>query len=176
MKKSLIVICMLLCSIAAFAGNPIKAIDGKENLKDIMGTKADALVELDWSNAKYDKSKDLKTEFAEDYDYILNDCEKNFIEGFNKKSKGLQLAKESTDAKYKVVLKVTNVDHYFQPMSFVPKNEAKMWGNLEIIDLSNNQTVVTVVIDEAEDGLDFTVKDCYGKTFNKLGERIAKLK
>jgi hypothetical protein len=176
MKKNLMAICLLLCSVAALAGSPFKKITGKENLKPILRNEAEALIEFDWSNAKFDKTKDLKTQFAGDYDYILNDCEQKFIEGFNEKTKKMKLVKNSSDAKYKVVLKVSSVDHYYQAMIFIPRFEAKMWGNLEIIDLTTNQPVVTVVIDEAEEGYDFVIKDCYGKTFKELGENVAKLK
>lgn len=177
MKKNLMAICLLLCSIVALAGNPLKNMTGKDQLKSMLSENAKAVVEVDWSNAKYDKNKDLKESFGEDYDYILRNCPKRFIEGFNDKSNGLKLTQDATDAKYKVVLKVTNIDHYFNVMGFGPMaNEAKMWGSLEIIDIATGTPIVTSDIDEAEDGKDIVLKDCYGKTFRKLGERIAKIK
>lgn len=175
-RKLMSMVCLLLVSIVAFAGNPFKSITGKENLKAIMASEGKALLVVDWSEAKYDKDKDLKEKLDEDYDFVLGDCEKSFAAGFNKQSKRLQLAQGISDAKYKFVLKVASIDRYMQVMTFIPKHEAKMWGNLEILDAQTGNTLVTVNIDEAEDGYDSVPKECFGKTFFKLGERTAKLK
>lgn len=176
MKKTLMFLCLVLCSMVAMAGNPFKSITGKEKLKEIMNSSEKALVVFDWSEAKYDKTKDLKEKLADDYDFVLSDCEKSFVEGFNKQSKKIQLAKDATGAKYKFILKITSIDRYFQPMTFVPKHEAKMWGSLEIVNAETNESLVKIKIDEAEDGYDLVPKECFGKTFLKLGERTAKLK
>lgn len=176
MKNFFMTMCLLLCSIVAMASNPLKAIEGKKNLSTIMRSKGKALIVFDWSEAKYDKDKDLKEKLGNDYDFVLSDCEKSFIKGFNEKSKKIKLAKDASEATYKFILKVTCIDRYFSVMSFVPKHEAKMWGSLEIVDVKTKESLVKITIDEAEDGKDFVPRECFGKTFFNLAERVAKLK
>ena len=169
MKNFFMTMCLLLCSIVAMASNPLKAIEGKKNLSTIMRSKGKALIVFDWSEAKYDKDKDLKEKLGNDYDFVLSDCEKSFIKGFNGKS-------NASEATYKFILKVTCIDRYFSVMSFVPKHEAKMWGSLEIVDVKTKESLVKITIDEAEDGKDSVPRECFGKTFFNLAERVAKLK
>lgn len=176
MKKATLFLSMLLVAVFAVASNPMKQITGRENLKAIMSSDAKAFVVYDWTDAKYDKTKDLKKELADDYDFVIPDCEKSFVKGFNNKSKHLKLSTDSSDAKYKFVLKVTSIDRYFQPMTFIPKHEGKMWGSLEIFDVETNKSLTKITIDEAEEGYDLVPKECFGKTFLNLGEKVAKLK
>ena len=87
MKNFFMTMCLLLCSIVAMASNPLKAIEGKKNLSTIMRSKGKALIVFDWSEAKYDKDKDLKEKLGTDYDFVLSDCENSLIKAFNEKSK-----------------------------------------------------------------------------------------
>ncbi len=161
----------------ATAGNPLKVTTGKDELKSIMKESATLEVAFDWSNATYDNKKDLKEEFGSDYDWIINDCQTKFIEGFNETAKNVKLSATATaDAKYKCVLIITTVDRFFAAMRFVPRHESKMWGTFKIVTSDTNETVVEVNIDEAEDGTDMSPKECYGKTFFKLGEKLGNLK
>lgn len=176
MKNFFMTMCLLLCSVVAMAGNPFKAIEGKKSLTTIMSSNEKALIVFDWSEAKYDKDKDLREKLGKDYDFVLSDCEKSFIKGFNEKSKTIKLAEDASEATYKFILKVTCIDRYYSVMSIVPKHEAKMWGSLEIVDAKTKKSLVKITIDEAEDGKDFVPKECFGKTFFNLAERVAKLK
>ncbi len=176
MKRFALFCSMLFIAIFAFASNPMKKIEGRDNLKAIMSSDAKAYVIYDWTEAKYDKTKDIKVQLAEDYDFVISDCEKSFVTGFNNKAKHLKLSTDSNGAKYKFVLKVTCIDRYFQPMTFVPKHEGKMWGTLEIFNAETNESLTKITIDEAEEGYDLVPRECFGKTFLNLGEKVAKLK
>lgn len=176
MKRITLFLSLMLVAVFALASNPMKQISGRENLKAIMSSEAKAYVVYDWTEAKYDKTKDIKTQLAEDYDFVIADCEKSFVNGFNNKAKHLKLSTDNNGAKYKFVLKVTNIDRYFQPMTFIPKHEGKMWGSLEIFNAETNESLVKITIDEAEEGYDLVPKECFGKTFLNLGEKVAKLK
>ena len=54
--------------------------------------------------------------------------------------------------------------------------EGKMWGTLKIVKTSNGATLAEVDIEEAEDGKDYVRKESFGKTFKRLGGKVAKLK
>ncbi len=176
MKRFVLSLCVMVSAIVCLAGNPLKNIVGKENLKAIMTDKAEACVVYDWSAAKYDQTKDLKAELADDYDFVISDSEAKFVTGFNQKTKGLHLSTDAANAKYKFVLKITNLDRRFAVMAFIPKHEGKIWGSLEILDNATGKSLVTITIDEAEEGYDFVPKECIGATFMNLGKLVAKLK
>ena len=176
MKKfiSLVLMCML-CAVT-FAGNPIKNLTGKDQLKAMLKNGGTATVEIDWSAAKFDKTKDLKTTLAGDYDFIVADCVEEFVNGFNEKSKKIKMAANDANAQYKYVIKVANLDSYYCVMGWFPSWEGKVWGSCQIIDTKNNKALVSFDIVEAEDGKDQNKRECYGETFGELGETIAKLK
>ena len=176
MKKVLSTLFALFVCVSMMAGNPLKVVSGKQNLKEIMTTAGTALVEYDWSTTMYDNKVSAKEKFGSDYDYVVNDCSQSFMNSFNAKSKSLKLTTEKASAKYKFVLKVDNVDSFFAAMRLVPRNEAKMWGKLTIISTESGDTLAEINIVEAEDGADFVFKECFGKTFAILGEKVAKLK
>ncbi len=176
MKKNLTLLLFMLIGMVAIAGNPFKGFTGKENLKGIMETDGSAQLVFDWSEAKYDYTKDLKEGLKEDYDFVLSDCFGKYMDGFNSKSKHLKLSTSDNGVKYKFVLKITNIDKRFQPFGFVPKHEGLMWGKLEIVDIATQQVVSTVDIFKAMDGTDFVPKECFGATFYLLGNKTAKLK
>lgn len=176
MKKiSIILIALFACTVA-FAGNPIKLITGKKEAKNLMKLNVTMCVNYDWSNAKYDTDKELKDQWGVDYDYIINDCEKSFINGFNENSNGPVFTASDENAQYSLLLKITNVDSYFSVMSIPARYEAKMWGHLTIVSNSTGSVVLEAEIDEAEDGKDFVPRDCFGKTFGELGKTISKMK
>lgn len=176
MRKTLSVFCMLFACAMAFAGNPIKNLTGKDALKAMQKSEATATVVIDWSAAKFDKTKDLKATLADDYDFIMKDCVDGFVKGFNEKSKKVKMAADAKDAAYKFVIKVTNLDSYYCVMGWFPQWEAKVWGSCQIIDTKTDKVLATFDIEEAEDGKDINKRECYGKTFGELGETMAKLK
>lgn len=176
MKRIISTLIALFVCMSMLAGNPLKVTSGKQNLKEIMASAGTALVEYDWTTTMYDNKVSIKDKFADDCDFVVNDCSQSFINGFNAKSKGLKLTTENAGAKYKFLLKVDNVDSFFAAMRFVPRHEAKMWGKLTIVSTENNETLAEINIVEAEDGADFVFKECFGKTFFILGEKVAKLK
>ncbi len=167
----------MMFSVVTFAGNPLKVVNSNVALKTFMKEKASANLVIDWKNAKFDNKKTLAEEFnkGDDYAFIQKDCAEKFIEGFNAKSKGIKLEQGKKDADYKFVITVTNTDTFINVMGWGAPTEAKMWGNLKIVDAKGG-TVAEINIDEAEDGTDHVRREAFGKTFMLLGIRVAKLK
>ncbi len=176
MKKILFVLFVALLSSSAFAG-PIKYLKGKGKAKSIMKENVIMNVEFDWTNAKFDEDKELVDFWGEKYERIKKSCENDFISGFNEETKGISMEKGSAEAKYKCVLVVENLDRTFNPMSWVPVYEGKLWGHFTIISLETNEVLVEVAIDEAEEGYDMVPDDCFAKVFHELAEEeISRLK
>lgn len=177
MKKVLLAMMAMAFSVATFAGSPLKVVSSNVALKTFMKEQASANLVIDWKNAKYDNKKSAAAEFSQDGDYafIQKDCAEKFIEGFNAKSKGIKLEQGKKGADYKFVITVTNLDTFVNVMGWGPRTEAKMWGNLEIVDAKGG-TIAEIEIDEAEDGTDYVRREAFGKTFMILGTKVAKLK
>ena len=176
MKRIILTAVLVFSAMMSFAGNPLKIISGKYQVQTIMKESATVVVVYDWSQAQYDNKKALKKEWGDNYDLIVEDCEKSFIEGFNDNAKKLRIDQTSENARYRFVLTIKNVDRFFAAMAFIPAHEAKMWGTLTILDNMTNQTLAEIDIDEAEDGQHVDIRYCYGETFEELGEKVAKLK
>lgn len=175
MRKICFTLVLTFVSVVTFAGNPLSVVSSKVDLKQLMKEDAYAILVIDWSRAKYDNKKTAAAEFGKDFAFIKNDCADKFIEGFNDKSKGIVLDKNRKKAPYKFVIRVTNLDAYVDVMRG-GQWEGKMWGTLKIVKTSNGATLAEVDIEEAEDGKDYVRKESFGKTFKRLGGKVAKLK
>lgn len=173
MKKVLSVLFALLISATMFAGNTVKVVNGKKEAKEIFKDKTTALAQIDWSKVKYDNTKDLHETWGDKYDYFVKACTENFVKGFNDENKGLQVATNANDAKYKMVVKLTNIDKYFNVMNIVPGHTVKIWATI-IITTANGDQQVEIEVDSMKGSRDFSPDDCYTKAFKILGERVAK--
>ncbi|MCD8304782.1 MAG: hypothetical protein LUC86_08180 [Prevotellaceae bacterium] len=176
MKKVIVTYCILFTCVAAFASNPYKVLTGKENLKSISKESVPILLVIDWSETKYDGDKEVTEEWGDDYDFIINDCAKSFIAGYNEKSKGPKVMSTVEDAKYKFLITVENVDRFFDPMEFVPGFKAKVWADVKLIEVDSEDIVAEILIDEADEGRDFVANECFGKNFYEIGKKMAKMK
>lgn len=173
MKKILTVLFSLFVCVSMFAGNTVKVVEGKQAFKTVFGDKASAQLVIDWSNAKYDKSKSLQEVWGDKYDYFVKACEENFLNGFNGETKGLKLTKEKSGAKYVVNVKVNQLDKYYNVMNIVPGHTVKVWATVTVLS-STGEKLMVIEADEMKGGRDFSPEDCYTKAFKVFGERVAK--
>lgn len=172
MKRLFGIMCALLVCVAMTAGNP-KVVSGKKEFKTIFSEKTSALLSIDWKDAKYDHSKSMKEQWEDKYDYFVKSCEENFIKGFSEANSNLAVG-NLKGAKYKMNIKVTNIDKYFNVMNVVPGHTVKVWCDVTIT-TAKGEKLVEINVDEMKGGRDFSPEDCYGKAFYVLGQRIAKL-
>lgn len=176
MKKLFLSLCAIVMCTSVFAGNPLKVLTRNGDLKDIMKKEVPAVLVIDWTSTKFDNKKAASKEFGKDWAFIKKDCTDKFIEGFNKKSKGLKLQKSAKGAKYKFTIKVTNIDSFAKVFGGGGQTVGKVWGTLKIQELPKGRVVAEVEITEAEDGRDYVRRESFGKTMKLLGVRVAKLK
>ncbi len=173
--KASLTMCTLFVCIVLSAGNRISVVYGKAELKGILKEDVTIPIIFDWSETTYKKVTDVKEEWYGLYDYITNDCEKSFVSGFNECTKGAKFSRTDRNAKYKCILKITNIDCYFKLAHVPPGNKGKMWGTFKIISIETGETIAEVRIDGVQHSRDMFPQDCYGKTFLYVGEKIAKL-
>lgn len=172
MKRLFGIICAFFMCMAIMAGNP-KVVSGKKELKNIYSETASVLLTIDWSDAKYSYGKSMEKVWEEKYDYMVKSCKDNFIRGFAEENEKLHLG-DVDDAQYKMNVKVTNLDKYFNVMNIVPGHTVKVWCDVTISN-AKGEKLAEIKVDEMKGGRDASPDDCYGKAFYILGKRIANL-
>lgn len=163
-----------MIGLFAFAGNTVEVKSGAKELKAAYADKAVASLVIDWSEAKYDHGKSMKEFWGEKYDYFVKECESNFKKGFDEKSKALKLGK-SGEPKYKISIKVDNLDRYFNAMNIVPGFTVKFWGTV-VVSTADGKEIATIEIDSMKGSRDFSLDDAFGKAFYILGKQVASAK
>lgn len=173
MRKILTLLFALLVSAASFAGNTVKVVKSINNAKAILGKNLSAVATIDWSEVKYDNSKDMHDVWGIKYDYFAHECTEKFISGFNENSNGLQVATDAQHTKYSMTVNLTNIDKYFNVMNIVPGHTVKIWATV-VITSEQGDKVMEIEVDSMKGSRDFSPDDCYTKAFHILGKRVAK--
>lgn len=176
MRKIFCTIFLAFTCTTAFADNPLRVISEKSELKSLMKENAIICLQMDWSEATYDNEISVKEKFGEDLDYIMTDCDVNMLAGFNEHSKGLKMQLEEDGAKYKMLVKVENIDRRVMPVAVGRPHEGQVWGDIIITNVATDEEIAEIRIEEAEEGYDATPDGCFGKTFYIVGKKVAKLK
>jgi len=162
MKKTVIV-CGLLCLLSAvnvFAGNPVSVKSGDIS---VLKNQSNAILEIDYSNTKVDNKETLDEYLKRRGDDFVKDWPKDketaanyFIGRFNNKNKGMQLLMEpATNANYKIVIHVNNLDmgnggSTFNPYASPKAGGVIMTGTVDIVDMKTNKIVCTLTVDEVK--------------------------
>lgn len=173
MKKLFLFAMTMVLSMAVFAKSDLKVKSGSMAWAK---EKVQVVVKFDFSYAKWDKDTDFKTWCAEDYEARLNNSVNGFIKGFNNKSKGAQATTNEDGAKYRVVVKIANMD--WRPDFFGIPGQlfALCWGVIEVSDIASGEVVCTIEIDGANGDSDFVPNDRFTKCYELVGETLAKTK
>lgn len=171
MRRLVILMCMTILSVCAFAGGSVKVNKGKASF---LKTDAKVSIVFDWSEAKYDNKEALK-DHLKDYDKMVKLGETAFSEGFSKKAKTVSIATEDNGS-YRIDVKVTNLDMFFSAMSIVPGYKFKIWATVTVTNLTTNEVECVAVADEIKGGRDFSIDDSYKKCLTLLGEDVATMK
>lgn len=174
MKRFIVALACCMMSLFTFAGNTVEVKSGAKELKAAYSDKAVAALAIDWSEAQYDHGQSMKDYWGEKYEYFVKECESNFKKGFDEKSKGLKLGK-SDEPKYKILIKVDNLDRYVNVMNIVPGFTVKFWGTV-VVSTIDGKEIATIEIDSMKGNRDFNINDAFGKAFYILGKRVASVK
>lgn len=172
MKKIYLTFCMAIIAVLAFAGG-IKVSKGKAAY---MKKDGKISVVFDWSDAKWDKEKPIKEQWAEEYDTYIEAGEAQFIEGFNKKSKKVKIVKDESSSDYVMNVKFTNIDRFYSMMSVVPGNKHRISAEITITDKTTGEVICTYNANEFKGGRDFSIFDSYKEAMLDLGTELAETK
>lgn len=174
MKRLLMTAFLVMVATVTFAANPLKVVNGdKKFFKNAEGTVFLEVI--------YDESAtfDDKMPLTEKYDNMEEKTTisyNGFIEEFSERNDKLQFVKTEEEATYKITIRVTKVDEFFNVMGFIPGPCIRVWGTFTVTDVKSGETLLVVDIDEIDGGSAPTTDRAFNDTFGKLGEKIAKLK
>ena len=171
MRKTITTLFAVFLSLTAMA--KVKVTSGstaclKEN--------ATAIVEFDYSEATFDKEQSYESWCGEDYEERVNLSKEEFIRSFNKKSKGLQINNDSSDAKYRIIVKVGNCDQNMGMSCTWGQMQFKCSGIITIVEIATNEIICTVDVNEVKGGCDYTPLDRITECFGSIGKELSKLK
>lgn len=170
MKKLLSIFVMTLLFTNAFAGG-VKVTLGN---KDVLKETTSAILELDYSNARWEKGISYKDKFGEKYDENVRLSVEYFRNAFNTASKGLKLT-DDAGSKYKMVFVVENVEQH-QGGGMWGRMYWAITGQINIIDLSTQNVVLSVKVDRVDGNGDYTVPGRIDKSFSEVAVKLVNLK
>lgn len=173
MKKITFTLIAVLCALTSAFASDIKVIKGdKKFFKTASGN---AVLEFVWEAAQYDNKMALEEHYA-NLENLKRVAWDGFVETFNEKCKTVKVVKNTTDAKYKMTMKVENMDSYTKVMGFVPAPATKVWGIFTITDIASGEVLIEIIVDEVDGGANPSPDGTFSDCFEELGKQVSKLK
>ena len=186
MKKAFyFILFVFFCLNYVNAGNPVIVKSGKFSALKNCG---DIIYEFDYSEATIDGKPLLEyfkgrgEDFLRDWPINSKAGESGFAAMFNKKNKlGINMVENSSNAKYKLLVKVSKLDIGNSAGTFVPFAGAKaggviLWGTAVFTDISSGDAVVSLAIDEVKGTGSPSEKVRMVLTYSTLATTMCKLK
>lgn len=172
MKRLFLMAFVMLFATAAFAGNPIKVVNGDK--KFFKSAEGKVFLEVIYDDATFDGKMPIAEKYP-DIDAKTTISYDGFIEEFTDANSNMTFVKDEAEADYKMTINVTKIDEFFNVMGWVAGPCIRVWGTLTVTDKSGN-TMIVVDIDEIDGGSSPTTDRAFNDSFGELGKRIAKLK
>lgn len=173
MKRLFLMAFVTLFATVAFAGNPIKVVNGDK--KFFKNAEGKVFLEVIYEGATFDDRMPLNERYS-DIEAKTIISYNGFIEEFVERNTALKFVETIEEATYKMTIQVTKVDEFFNVMGWVAGPCIRVWGTLTITDVKSGDSLLVVEIDEIDGGGAPTVDRAFNDTFGELGKRIAKLK
>ena len=171
MKKLLLFLLVSFLSVNVFAVKNKVVV--KSGDLSVLKETANAILEMDYNGTTWEDDDDYKQWSGKDYDERVRLSENSFTRRFNATSKGLKINNEN--AKYKIVLKVTNLEQH-QSRDAIGRLTMFITGTIEVIDITTGNSCLVLELLQARGSGDYTMSDRINKAFGKLAERLFELK
>lgn len=162
----------LLASVYCFAGG-VKVKEGK---KAFLKENVSAIVEFDFSKTTWEEKENFKTWSGDQYEKRVNAIQQSFINSFNENSKGLKIVDDAKDAKYKIIVKVEDLERHQAFTGAWGQGKFSTTATISVIELATNQSVCEIIVDGYGSGKDFDYADGLGKCYKGLAKDIVKMK
>lgn len=169
MKKILLTLCFVMGCIMSFA----KSLTGEGNTS-IIKENANAVIEIDYSNAIYREYHTFQSEKVTNFAKKGAKDKESFAEFFNQSSPGMKVSTDDSNAKYKILVELTKI-RKDQGMWAPASSRIQLWGTVKVINTATGNTECTFTLKKFQ-GRDRYGDDlCYANTFSHLGEDIANI-
>lgn len=157
-----------MCSIVTWAGS----LKGKGNVKCLKENES-AVLTIDFSKVTWEKKQDFKQWCGAEYDKRVEVSNSEFTKSFNENSKGVKIVEAGKEAKYKIVVELTNFERKTASFGW-GRAHIKIYGTLSVVDAATGDTVCTYALDGVSGGDDFVETDRFAKSFAELGKQLSK--
>lgn len=170
MKKLLLVCLLTTLSVFSYALGVKVASGSTACLKE----KANFVLEIDVTNAKWLDKEDFKTWCGPDFEERMSLMQNAFVASFNKNSKAAKMVDNTSDAKYKIVMKFSD---FTRVLSGFP-GQMRVIGDasIYIVEIATGKTVCTIDADKVNGGDDYVDNDRFVSLVENIAKKIAKLK
>lgn len=168
MKNFYLTLTLCLFAVSSFAKD-LKILSG--DLCSILNTSTEAIVKFDYSKTTWEEDESYESFCGEEYEPRVQNSYNSFIFKANSYNKDLKFTQESDMAKYKIIIKIDNIERH-QGMSMWGRMYIEILGEIEIFDIEKNESICKIKIKDLSGGEDFTPDDRLNKCFTKLAEEF----
>ncbi len=174
MKKLILLACIMLSSVCTVSAKVLKVQEGSASCFK----EGAAIVEFDCENATWEGKQNYKAWCGEELYKSRNAAAlEQFIIGFNAKSKGLKISRDTYGVKYKIIFHVDEFDRFWAPGHLPGNCYGSVSGTLDVFDINTGEKVCSILVKKCNSaGTNFDItKNITDACFN-LGFKLAKLK
>lgn len=140
---------------------------------DFLKEEATAVVVFDYSDASWEEGETYEHWCGEDYAERVDLSYGSFRLGFNKESSKLKIKQDDPSAKYRIIVKITNME---QHMSGWGRFYAACSGTITVEEIATEESICNALFKEVDGDADYVPNDRLAKCFNALGKATAKMK
>ncbi len=160
MKILFSTVCMMLCSFALMA---------KSKVPQFVREKANVVVNIDFSNATWEKKQSFKDWCGDAYNERVSISNESFKKSLSKEYKGLTVVGSKSDAKYEINV---HVDNLKRKTELNGEYEFKIYGKIDVVDVKSGKTVYTYKAKGVDGGDDYNDDVCLAKVFDELADEM----
>lgn len=173
MKRYLLTtLLMCMCSVVALAGG-VKYQSGDKKL--FKSAEGGMLLEISFEGATYDKTRPVEEQWP-DIALYATKARDGFIQDFRENFQKVYITEDANDAKYRISIKIDNVDMYVKVMGWVPGPAIKVWGTLVITEVASGKEVLAIKLNELCGGASPSQHEAMSDTFELLADNLKKFK
>lgn len=172
MKRELSLFIMLAVSTICLAGG-IKVKNGQASFKN---ETANAIAEFDFSNTTWEGKENFKVWCKDQYENRITAIERAFVNSFNDNSKSLKISKDNSDIKYKIVIKVIDLERHQAFTGSWGQGKFSTTALIIVKEISSDMTICEIEVNGYGSGKDYDYADGLAKCYKGLAKEVCKLK
>lgn len=160
MKILFSTICIMLCSFTLMA---------KPKVPQFVREKANVVVNIDFSQATWEKKQSFKDWCGDAYDERVSISNESFKKSLGKEYKSLTVVGSKADAKYEINVYVDNLKRKTEMNG---EYEFKIYGKIDVVDVKSGKIVYTYKAKGVDGGDDYNEDVCLAKVFDELADEM----